>query len=108
MAYGAPRICARCGALVQRGATCACRPAWEGSTHPNVTKRSVRLRKAKLKANPICQVHQCNRPATEVDHVVPLAEGGPRYEWANLASLCAEHHVEKTNRDALRGKTRER
>lgn len=40
--------------------------------------------------------------------MTPLAEGGVRYEWRNLQSLCAEHHIKKTNADALRGKTRPR
>lgn len=108
MAYGAPRACARCGAVVPRGKVCACRPAFEGSRYPNDTRRASRLRKAKLRADPLCQMHGCRRLATEVDHVTPLAEGGARYDWANLASLCQQHHDEKTTRDALRGKERPR
>jgi 5-methylcytosine-specific restriction protein A len=66
------------------------------------------MRKAKLRADPICQMYGCARVATDVDHVIPLAEGGERYDWDNLASLCKQHHDEKTTRDARRGKQRPR
>lgn len=72
------------------------------------------LRKAKLAANPICEwtdedhTRRCRRPASTVDHIKPLAEGGPRYEWSNLQSLCQPHHTTKTTQDALRGKKRAR
>lgn len=66
------------------------------------------LRRAKLRANPICEWPSCRLLATEVDHVRPLAEGGQRYAWRNLAALCAGHHQVKTTQDALRGKQRRR
>jgi 5-methylcytosine-specific restriction endonuclease McrA len=28
----------------------------------------------------------------EVDHIVPLRDGGQRLEWSNLQSLCLDHH----------------
>ena len=37
---------------------------------------------------------------------MPLAEGGTELDWSNLASLCREHHREKTTADAARGKAR--
>jgi 5-methylcytosine-specific restriction endonuclease McrA len=32
----------------------------------------------------------------DVDHIVPLEDGGPQWERANLQGLCAYHHAEKT------------
>ena len=37
--------------------------------------------------------------ATEVDHVVPLAAGGPDDE-TNFQSLCLDHHREKSARES--------
>lgn len=38
----------------------------------------------------------------EVDHVIPLAAGGPPYELANLATRCAPCHREKTRQENSR------
>jgi len=46
---------------------------------------------------------QCNRPATEIDHVIPhkgnwdLFVGG--VDYSNLQGLCHAHHSEKTARE---------
>ena len=37
--------------------------------------------------------------ATEVDHVLPMADGGAMYDEANLQALCKSHHSQKTARD---------
>src|SRR5262249_8478468 len=103
-----PRVCARCKAVVPKGQRCTCVAPWEGSTHPHDSGQMQKLRKAKLRANPMCEHPGCRRPAERVDHIVPLAEGGPRYEWSNLQSLCRPHDVQKTTADALRGKRRAR
>ena len=108
MPYAAPRICARCGALVARGQVCACRPAWEGGTHAGNTRRWRRLRLSKLRKDPICQHPGCRFVAAEVDHIVPLAQGGARYDWRNIQSLCRVHHIDKTVTDAQRGRRRAR
>lgn len=36
------------------------------------------------------------REATQVDHIVPLSEGGEPYEPSNLQSLCIHCHARKT------------
>jgi 5-methylcytosine-specific restriction protein A len=114
MPYAAPRICARCGAVVPAHTTCPCRPAWEGGARrPGRGDRRARSRLAKLKADPICQWVEpdgtrCRMAATEVDHITPLAESGDQWNWDNLQSLCGPHHQQKTTRDALRGKRRSR
>ena len=108
MPYAAPRICARCGAVVPARTACPCRPAFEGSTNPGSTNRWRKLRAAKLRATPICEHAECRLLATEVDHLVPLSAGGDRFDWANLQSLCHGHHAAKTVIDAQRGRTRSR
>lgn len=56
----------------------------------------------------MCQTPGCPELADTVDHVQPLAEGGQRYDWANLASLCTPHHREKTAQEGARGRARRR
>ena len=36
---------------------------------------------------------------TEVDHIVPLEDGGAMFDEANLQGLCKSHHSSKTARD---------
>lgn len=36
--------------------------------------------------------------ATEVDHIIPLHQGGLD-EWENLQGLCHEHHADKTAKE---------
>lgn len=106
-----PRVCNRCHQPAPRGRPCACRPAFEGSTHPSGNDRRWQAtRTAQLRHHPVCQADnngdRCRRPATDVDHITPLAEGGDRYDRRNLQSLCDPHHKAKTIRDAQRGKRR--
>lgn len=42
---------------------------------------------------------RCLSRATEVDHVIPAARGGGD-EITNLTSLCRQHHLSKTGREA--------
>jgi 5-methylcytosine-specific restriction enzyme A len=66
-------------------------------------KRSDRrwgeLRAAQLEREPVCR--ECakvgkQRPATEVDHVVAIADGGSFDEPSNHQGLCDRHHWQKT------------
>ena len=57
-----------------------------------------RLRLMQLRREPLCRV--ClemgrTEPATDVDHIVPLARGGGN-GLENLQSLCHLHHSQKT------------
>ena len=57
------------------------------------------VRPAQLAAHPLCK--QCLElgqliPATEVDHIIPVSEGGSWYEPENLMSLCKACHSVKT------------
>ena len=63
-------------------------------------------RKHKLFQNPLCE--KCGtQVAVEVDHVVPLDQGGAPYAPENLSSLCSPCHWAKTgreNRESAQGK----
>lgn len=120
MPTAAPRICARCGQLVQKGRACPCRPAWEGSPQRIARGRAwQRFRLFRLRGNPICQWVDpdgtcCRLLSSVVDHIVPFAELTPeqiranQYSWDATQCLCAYHHQVKTTADALRGKRRAR
>lgn len=101
-----PRVCARCRQPAPKGRPCRCRPAFEGAAKRAGGRGWRELRAAKLHENPRCEHPDCVRLADEVDHITPLSAGGAELDWSNLASLCREHHREKTTADAARGKTR--
>lgn len=103
-----PRVCNRCKKPAPKGQPCSCRPPWEGSTHIG-GKTDMRMRRsvdAYRASHPYCEQPGCHRVMYQVDHIVPLAEGGDRYDWNNYQSLCKTHHDQKTTRDAQRGKRR--
>jgi len=59
---------------------------------------SSRMRTAIEKRDATCQVSGCDRRhGLEIDHVVPLANGG-KSELKNLVRLCRPHHRAKTYR----------
>lgn len=105
-----PRACNRCKRTVTKGQHCTCQPQtpWRNSPQRKASgRRWQNLRRAKLQADPICQSdNNCRRPAETVDHVIPLAENGPEWDWHNLQSLCHPHHREKTAAEARRGARR--
>jgi 5-methylcytosine-specific restriction protein A len=47
----------------------------------------------------------CFSPATDVDHIRPVALGGS-WSLENLQSLCTFHHDEKTKQEALERRKR--
>jgi len=62
------------------------------------------IRRKHFTANPLCVV--CDREgrtarATELDHIIPLWEGGHESE-ANIQGLCSECHKAKTAEEAKR------
>ena len=62
--------------------------------------RRRKIRNAYIQAHPLCE--QCQTqgrvtPAQEVDHIVPLEDGGTHDE-ANLQALCKPCHSSKTAR----------
>jgi hypothetical protein len=58
----------------------------------------ARIRTALETRDPTCVVPGCEvRTGLEIDHVVPLSQGGTT-SLANLARLCRYHHAQKTHR----------
>lgn len=47
-----------------------------------------------LQSNPFCVM--CDKPATVVDHIIEIEDGGARLDLKNLQGLCAYHHANKT------------
>lgn len=95
-----PRVCNKCRKTVPARQRCPCTPAWNSNrndyTGSGSTRRWRTTRAAKLDADPLCEWRRCRRLATEVDHIKPVSQGGDRYDWANLQSLCHPHHELKT------------
>jgi 5-methylcytosine-specific restriction protein A len=63
-----------------------------------------RLRKMQLAREPLCR--ECAKTqritsAAEVDHVIPIRQGGARLDAANLQSLCRSCHSRKTLRESV-------
>lgn len=54
-----------------------------------------RLRDKFYKKNPMCRFcdHDgIDRIGDDVDHIIPIAQGGERLDWSNLQTLCNKHH----------------
>jgi 5-methylcytosine-specific restriction protein A len=62
-------------------------------------KMWAQRRRQVLASQPVCAVCDANL-ATEVDHVVPLDQGGSEYDPGNLQPICSPCHIEKTRRES--------
>jgi 5-methylcytosine-specific restriction endonuclease McrA len=60
------------------------------------SKRWRVLRKRRLFLDPLCG---CGEIATDVDHKVPIEDGGDAFNLENTQSLCASCHGQKTRRE---------
>jgi 5-methylcytosine-specific restriction protein A len=103
MPFASPRPCAEpgCDQLVTKG-RCPKHARQQDVSYVRAGKRiyaSARwrgLRRQVLREQPFCQVLGCFTLATDVDHVVPIRDGGAPFRRANLQALCKKHHSEKT------------
>jgi 5-methylcytosine-specific restriction enzyme A len=72
--------------------------ARDRETHPNKSfynsKRWKATRKRVLYSQPLCP---CGEIATDVDHIVPIEQGGNKWAASNLQALCHRCHGQKTN-----------
>lgn len=109
-----PRVC-QCGRTVPSGQKCPCKVAREkeydqdrGSAHERgYDDRWRALRLKFLKVNPMCCEPGCNRPATEVDHILSVRDRPDlRLAWKNLRPFCKPHHSARTARDQSFGRAR--
>lgn len=66
-------------------------------------KRWAMVRRAKLFANPLCELEHpgCLGIATEVHHRIAMEDGGAEYEPTNLVSTCKSCHSRETRREQL-------
>lgn len=82
----------------------------QGSYHPPRAPRESaaargydgqwrKIRIAHLRTNPVCVVPGCGRAAYDVDHIVPIRQGGARLDRNNLQSFCHACHSKKTAKD---------
>ena len=60
------------------------------------------MRKMYVAENPVCVI--CEErgfvsPVEEVDHIVPIRQGGAEYDWNNLQSLCKSCHARKSAKE---------
>lgn len=61
----------------------------------------MRIRESYLRRHPLCVLcleQGKSVPALELDHVIPLAQGGQDIE-ANYQPLCTPHHMDKSIRE---------
>jgi 5-methylcytosine-specific restriction enzyme A len=77
------------------------RPGFDDSFYGSANWKKIR--RMVLARQPLCAdpygVHEAEGravPATEVDHIVPIAAGGPPRSLDNLQSLCKRCHSQKT------------
>jgi 5-methylcytosine-specific restriction protein A len=64
-------------------------------------RRAVEQRRRRLTNEPLCRDCKAKgfvRAADVIDHIVPLAKGGPDTD-ENCQSLCHYHHQQKTAED---------
>ena len=69
-----------------------------------LNRRWARVRRTVLEVSS-WRCAQCGRYANEVDHIVPLHQGGDPWALGNLQVLCRRHHIEKTARENRREPT---
>lgn len=97
-----------CGALAVNRGRCAehQRKAWANrsrNTDALTGAERARFRAAVLARDPVCRV--CGvAPATEADHIIPVAQGGALLDFTTGQGLCAADHLAKTiaEREAAR------
>ena len=82
------RTCLACGRVIATGSRCRACQQRNGSTRAWRDLREHIL----LRDRGTC--HYCGAPAGHVDHVVPIAHGGPTHE-ANLVAACQTCNLKK-------------
>lgn len=69
------------------------------------TEAWARTRKAILQRDPLCKIAGCAKrygtalPSNEVDHIIPIRQGGAELDPDNLQGLCHSCHSAKTARE---------
>lgn len=85
--------------------------AWKRGGFSRTSTAEHRKRKARVlrRDGYKCQIKgpKCLGRATILDHIIPVAFGGPD-EDANCQAACEPCHAEKTQREAAEGRRRKR
>ena len=78
---------------------------WASSTRKDrvISGGAQQKRAARIMRQHHAICHVCGQPGAEVDHIIPLAEGGADGE-SNLAPICIGCHVQKTAAESARGR----
>lgn len=93
-----------CGNTTPRGKCPPCRSAAEKARRERETWRDYNsaewkhARATVLRLEPQCRT--CGEPATVVDHIRPLQDGGT-HDIENLRPLCKSCHDKRTYRDTI-------
>lgn len=100
------RLCPQCRApIATTDRHCpTCWPAWGTSQRSGIKPPRYETVREQVFADQsgLCAWPGCVDLAEELDHVVPLAQGGT-HERSNLQGLCADHHREKTIAERRQG-----
>ena len=110
MPQRAPTACRRpgCRGLVRGGVCSVCGPQRQHGREDyderrgNAASRGYdakwrKLREQVLYQQPLCVM--CGAVAVDVDHIIPIRQGGPVLAVDNLQPLCRQCHVRKTTRE---------
>jgi 5-methylcytosine-specific restriction enzyme A len=101
MPFAAPRRCAVLGHPPFTGRRCPmCSREYDARRGPpsrGYGRDWKEFRANFLLSHPRCVI--CGAAASQIDHIVPLANGGARMDERNLRSLCASCHSRRTIRD---------
>lgn len=107
MPVAPPSRCGRVGCTnmaTKRGRCDECQPPpWANSSkswQSGSSRKWREFRAQQLRDEPKCR--RCDVDATEVDHILPLSEGGSKWDKANVQSLCQDCHGAKTLEDRRR------
>jgi len=87
----------------------------QGRKNPNSdfynSQKWRRNRGRYIKKNPLCVVCQAEGKINAghvVDHITPINEGGEKYKWFNLQTMCHSHHNQKSGRESQRAQKRKK
>ena len=87
-------LCRKCGVVLTGRKTAWCSQACVNEVRLLTDWRYIR---SKIRRRDKYRCVLCGQPATDVDHIVELADGGSWHDFANLRSLCGGCHKKKTN-----------
>ena len=74
--------------------------SWNTSGFNYHTQRWRNVRKDYLNRHPLCVRRE--RPASVVDHIIPIADGGAEWEESNFQAMCQSCHNKKSAKESNR------